>query len=76
MSTPKLRTDAYYDVQTALNNALETTCKQNGLLRSCLNCHHFIEAKEGCKLANMQRPPARVIAYGCPSWEDKDEIPF
>lgn len=72
---PKLRPDAYYDIQSALVEALEKTCKQNGLLRSCCNCLKFDSLLEICKLAN-QKPPARVIAYGCPKWEDKDEIPF
>ena len=40
---------------------------------NCLNCLNFDEKKEICNLCN-QRPPARVIAYGCPQWVD--EIPF
>ena len=44
-----------------------------GLFQSCLNCVHFNEASELCGLVN-QRPPARVIALGCP--QHSDEIPF
>lgn len=41
--------------------------------RTCLTCDHFNEPGELCKLYNA-RPPARVIAFGCPSYQD--EIPF
>lgn len=41
--------------------------------RSCLTCCHFSESDEICLLAK-QRPPARVIAYGCEQYED--DIPF
>lgn len=44
-----------------------------GLIHSCLTCEHFDEASETCHVYK-QRPPARVIAYGCPSWID--DIPF
>jgi hypothetical protein len=43
---------------------------------SCLSCDHFREDNENCQLANV-RPPARVIAFGCESWENIDEdIPY
>lgn len=41
---------------------------------TCLTCTHFTEDTEACGLYG-QRPPARVIAYGCPSYVDK-EPPF
>lgn len=55
--------------------------------KSCLSCRWFEENTERCLLSNpMVRPPARVIAYGCPSWDNKklkerepgedDDIPF
>lgn len=34
-------------------------------LQTCINCEHFDEPSEVCRLAG-QRPPARVIAHGCP----------
>lgn len=34
------------------------------LQRSCLDCAHFDEPSERCKVADA-RPPARVIAFGC-----------
>lgn len=50
--------------------------KPEDLILSCLNCDFFIEATEICKKYN-QHPPARVIAFACPSHENiNDEIPF
>lgn len=43
-----------------------------GVLRSCVNCLQF--HNEGCDLASGERPPAKVIALGCDSWEY--DIPF
>lgn len=42
-------------------------------LETCLSCEHFDEPSELCKLANA-RPPARVIAHGCPSYSAN--VPF
>jgi len=47
----------------------------DGACRSCISCHNFDEKTELCKLY-QQRPPARVIAMACESYEDIDEIPF
>jgi len=62
-----LRTDAFYELK-------EIVEKIKPIYKSCLNCEHFSEATEICK-KYKQRPPARVIAYACPSYEDL-EIPF
>ena len=74
---PTLRFDAKYDLQSSIHNlvmrAIEGT---DPIYKSCMNCINFNEQREGCSLANWQRPPARVIAYGCPQWEDIDEVPF
>lgn len=40
---------------------------------TCLRCINFDEITERCTLAN-QRPPARVIAFGCPKFAP--DIPF
>lgn len=40
---------------------------------SCINCINFQESTETCVLVNA-RPPARVLARGCESWEE--DIPF
>lgn len=42
---------------------------------TCLTCVHFDQPNEGCIIAKGQRPPARVIAYGCAAYVD-DGIPF
>lgn len=39
------------------------------LVPSCIRCAHFDEASEICGLVPHQgRPPARVIAEGCPAF--------
>lgn len=48
----------------------ERACHQ-----SCITCTKFQEAEEMC-LHYQARPPARVIAYGCPAYNDIDEVPF
>lgn len=45
----------------------------NQATRSCLACEHFNESNELCGYYN-QKPPARIIAFGCDKYEDK--IPF
>lgn len=43
--------------------------------RTCVHCLHFDERDEACTFYNpVMRPPARVIAFGCPAFED--DIPF
>ena len=41
--------------------------------KTCLTCDHFDEKAEQCGLYKA-RPPARVIAFGCPSYVN--EVPF
>lgn len=55
-------------VQPAIVEALTTAT------RTCLTCDHFLEnQQELCNLYGM-RPPARIIAFGCPAFVN--EIPF
>jgi hypothetical protein len=42
--------------------------------RTCVHCLQFDPKTEGCHMAGGQRPPAPVIAFGCPKFED--DIPF
>lgn len=42
--------------------------------RTCVHCLHFDLQAETCALAR-QRPPATVIAFGCPSFLDGN-VPF
>lgn len=47
--------------------------EDHGVVRNCLNCEHFSPSREICTRWD-QRPPAHIIARGCPDWEQ--EIPF
>lgn len=39
--------------------------------RCCPTCEHFNQRLEVCTKANPPvRPPAKVIAFGCPLWSD------
>lgn len=76
---PVLRPDAKADMRAALDNVLTGMMEDhNPIYRSCLNCINFRELQnETCALATPpQKPPARIIAYGCNQWEDLDTIPF
>lgn len=45
-----------------------------GYTQTCLNCRHFEEGPEHCILAMPPaRPPARIIAFGCPRFEEEPE---
>jgi hypothetical protein len=53
------------------------TVNPSELIVTCLSCDNFVESSEGCKLSNMMRPPARVIAFGCANYDNLDQdIPF
>ena len=41
--------------------------------KTCVHCIYFDQNSETCALAG-QRPPAKVIAFGCARWEQ--DIPF
>lgn len=69
---PILKVDGTHDLKLNLDEVLR---RIEPIYKSCLNCEHFDEKNELCK-KYKQRPPARVIAYACSSWEDYDEIPF
>lgn len=72
---PKLRLEQYYDLRSLINGAVTKVLSDDSAYQNCLVCNNFNETTELCKLAN-QRPPARIIAYGCPSFEDKEQPPF
>ena len=75
MKAPKLRPNARHELRANIYNTLENIFETELIYISCINCANFREKTEMCGLV-MQRPPAKVIAYACPKWEDKDEIPF
>lgn len=78
-TTPKLRSSLSYNMTAGLTGLLKGLSEGRpgeGVFQSCLNCIHFREsAGEICGLYKA-RPPARIIAFGCPSYDDVDEIPF
>lgn len=43
-------------------------------ITTCVVCDHWNQQAETCTKFNGMRPPARVIAFGCPAFEN--EIPF
>jgi hypothetical protein len=43
-------------------------------LSTCIRCTRFNEQQETCGYNGM-RPPARIIAFGCEKFENK-EVPF
>lgn len=59
----------------ALQAAFDKHSPEMPVLRTCVACIHFNENNERCAKHGQQRPPARVIAYGCPDYEN-DNIPF
>lgn len=73
---PTMRNTIRLSVE-ALQKAMETTpMNTKGCWRSCISCDHFNEPEEICKKFG-QRPPARVIAFGCPAYDDvEDSVPF
>jgi hypothetical protein len=52
---------------------LNETMDDAGLLCTCMNCHHFDEPSECCAFAGS-RPPARVIAFGCPAFKEREQV--
>lgn len=75
---PKVR----YSMSIDINSGLRAFFKYwgenrpgDGILESCISCEYFHEKSEICKKYH-QKPPARIIAFGCSSYSDIDQIPF
>lgn len=68
MSDP-LNPEQRADLRQRITDMLEAA----RLYHSCVSCQHFDEPTENCCLFN-QRPPARIIAFGCERW--LEEPPF
>jgi recombinational DNA repair protein RecR len=64
-----------YTVLDDINTGLYNLLIKYKPYKNCITCQNFDEEKELCKLCN-QRPPAKVIAYGCPQYDDIENIPF
>lgn len=81
---PRLREGAEFELRYAAAQAVKELIER-GIQATCITCIHFSEYPrndanerhngEFCRLFNG-RPPARVIAYGCNSYANDDEIPF
>lgn len=70
---PRLRSDKVYDIRDHMKACIEAYAEE--LVQTCITCTEFNEQSEFCRKYNA-RPPARVIAYGCPSYFNEEEIPF
>lgn len=64
-----------WQLQDAILNVLNHNGRRSDYFQTCITCEHFNKQTEFCELAN-QRPPALVIADGCSSYTDTDDIPF
>lgn len=73
-----LRVDADDTLQMILKCAIALAkVKPETLVQSCLTCDFFKEKEEVCTKYNNQRPPARIIAFGCPTYANiNEDIPF
>lgn len=71
---PTLRDGTIYDIRDAVQGALQAAFEK-GIMTTCITCIDFNEPTELCQRFK-ERPPARVIAYGCKSYTHDDEIPF
>jgi hypothetical protein len=60
-------------VQAAVIEACENVMSDQELFGTCINCRYFKEDVEFCTLANA-RPPARIIAFGCPSYQEVQAV--
>lgn len=62
-----------YDVPDMLRLAKKLHDRR--VITSCMTCSHFNEQTEICEYY-MRRPPARIIAFGCESWDDEALINY
>lgn len=69
------RDEAINRVREQLRQSFTHIIADNMPVETCLTCTEFDEPNEICRLYKA-RPPARIIALGCPSYFDHDEIPF
>ena len=74
---PKLRDEVRIEFKSMVENGLRRIIETDVRypFKTCLNCDHFEEKLENCKIWKT-RPPARVIAFGCDKFDDKEWIPF
>lgn len=66
--------DTNYHLKRLLECAIALSTKKSGeFTKCCITCDTFNEKEEICTKYNM-KPPARVIAFGCPEYVN--DIPF
>lgn len=81
---PVVRDGAKYLLRDQMLKTIEALGFEH--MQTCLTCINFsehakrmspnyVQPEEFCNRFNG-RPPARIIAYGCPSYTHNDEIPF
>lgn len=76
MDMPIRREAVTNKLRETLRTAVAQVLADDILTSSCISCVHFKEKQgEICNLYKM-RPPAKVIAFGCPSYMDNLDIPF
>lgn len=73
-----VRKFSWPELGPAMGAWLKTQFERADLMQSCISCRRFDEKAETCKLAPPpnNRPPARIIANGCPQYDDAADIPF
>lgn len=77
MNTERTLRVNVYQLHDAINKAVDGVIQRSEVFKSCLTCHHWEgeNDKDTCK-KYQARPPARIIANGCPDYDDYDDIPF
>lgn len=75
----RINTLSVQEAGNSLANALNKWMTDYGpsiMYRNCDNCRHMNEdGPAHCSLWKLT-PPASVIVSGCPSHDDKEDIPF
>lgn len=74
MSTKILRVNSQ-SVLDVVRQSIRDAIQRTDIFPSCLSCRHWDETAEICKKYSA-RPPAPIIANGCPEYDDFDDIPF
>ena len=79
MAIPVIRKEASLEFHSKIVQSAFEALEKNAIkyfpFQSCLNCKNFNEPDELCILYKM-RPPAKIIVFGCPSYDDIGDIPF
>jgi hypothetical protein len=56
-----------------MHDLIQEVLDEADVWKCCLNCSKFVEVTEVCLLCTPPaRPPARVITFGCPAFDEVD----